>query len=142
MSRHRDRAGLRPVPADDLNLLAHPAFDYDRRLRRVKAHVLPRIGEPLRRSDLAAAACCDSSHLSRLFSLELGVGVMEWVRRVRVTAAMNALKHTDASIDEVAATVGFGSTRSLQRAFSTWVGCAPGEYRRGVRGTSPASQPR
>lgn len=59
---------------------------------------------------------------------------MEWVRRVRLSVAMAALEGTDASIDEIAAEAGFGTTRAMQRAFSRWVGCAPGEYRRRLRG--------
>ena len=61
------------------------------------------------------------------------VGVVD---RVRKEIARDCLARDDATLDEVAAAVGFRDTRSLRRATRRWFGAPATALRRG-RGDEP-----
>jgi|SRR5579859_7013678 len=71
-------------------------------------------------------------YLCRVFKREVGMGIPEYVCRVRVRAAEKLLRETVLSIKEVAAAVGFTYITQLGRAFKGIYGCAPKEYRRKI----------
>lgn len=70
------------------------------------------------------------SHLCRLFGREVGIGVPDYICKVRTQAAERLLTDTVLSIKEIAARVGFAYTSQLDRAFKSLYGCTPREYRR------------
>lgn len=67
--------------------------------------------------------------LERAFRREIGRGIMEEVRRVRIEHAKRLLIATDLSMPEVARQCGFGNTSRLDVAFKKLVGVTPGQYR-------------
>lgn len=72
------------------------------------------------------------AYFCRVFRQEVGMGLPEYVRRVRIQEAEKLLRETILSIKEIAAAVGFGYVTQLDRAFRTGYGSVPSEYRRQV----------
>lgn len=98
-------------------------------LNRVRAHVLENPGAPMRVDELCAIACASPSKLSRLFRQVEGVSIQEYVRRVRMDAACDLLAHSDLSVAQVAARVGFARQGSFSKAFKAHLGVSPRTYR-------------
>lgn len=72
------------------------------------------------------------AHLCRVFKREVGVGLPEYVCRVRARAAEKLLRESLLSIKEISAAVGFTYVTQLDRAFKVALGCTPREYRKRI----------
>lgn len=105
----------------------------------------PSLVEPVRRAqeavhadpggDHSVAALADrvglsARHFSRLFAAEVGESPARFVERVRVERARHRLESSDAGVDAVARSCGFGTTETLRRSFHRRLGVSPDEYRR------------
>jgi AraC-like DNA-binding protein len=49
---------------------------------------------------------------------------------VRRDAAIEELQRRDATLEQIAALLGFSEVSTFHRAFKKWTGLAPGDYRR------------
>jgi AraC-like DNA-binding protein len=70
-----------------------------------------------------------TSYLSRIFKADMGIGLVEYIHRIRVDAAKKLLRTGDASLDDIATQVGFSNRWVLIRAFKQQEGITPGAYR-------------
>lgn len=86
--------------------------------------------------DLAAVAATSPRHLSRLFNDLTGMGVSDYVNRMRIALARHILMTTRADMETVAERAGFGSARQFRRAWNRVHDRPPAALRR-----DPASAP-
>ncbi|KAB2725315.1 transcriptional regulator FtrA [Brucella intermedia] len=66
----------------------------------------------------------------RRFAEATGATPGNWLTMERVAAAKELLSQGEASIDDIAASVGFGSAHTLRHHFRQKIGISPAEYRR------------
>ena len=99
-------------------------------LAATRAWALERLGDPLTVRALAAHAHVSERTFARRFTAETGVPVLQWLLARRVDAARAALESTDARIDEIADTCGFGTAANLRKHFHRHVSTTPTAYRR------------
>lgn len=78
---------------------------------------------------LAKRACVGTRHFSRLFKETFGTTPAAFVERIRLDEARQRLAESNASIAQVALSVGFHSDDVFRRAFERRFGVVPGEYR-------------
>jgi transcriptional regulator GlxA family with amidase domain len=104
-----------------------------RRVEELRHHVTRHITEPLTVGDLAAVAHVSERQLTRIFKTELGMTPAAYVESARVEVARNQLESTDATLDRVASSCGFGTTDTLIRAFRRTLNTTPTEYRNRFR---------
>lgn len=78
---------------------------------------------PLER--LAHVAGTSARHLSRLFNEHAGMGVPDYVNRLRVALARELLGQTRLDMERVAERAGFASSRQLRRAWARVHGGSP-----------------
>ncbi|MEU0128711.1 DJ-1/PfpI family protein [Streptomyces sp. NPDC006289] len=104
-----------------------------RRIEDLRHHISRNIGEPLTLADLAAHAHISDRQLTRIFKTELGTTPHAYVESARVEVARSQLESTDATLERVASTCGFGSVDTLVRAFRRSLDTTPTEYRRRFR---------
>ena len=109
-----------------------------RRAKRLSAPVRKAIriisentGKRLTVQQIADATGYDRSHLHRLFKAEIGMGIHEYRRAVRMNAAKGMLKDGTHSIADIASLLGFSSQSHFCRSFSEAVGVTPKEFRDG-----------
>lgn len=102
----------------------------DGSLAAARAWALEHLHEPLTVRTLAAHAHVSERTFARRFAAETGMPVLQWLLARRVDAARAALESTDASIDEIAATCGFGTAANLRKHFRRHVSTTPTAYRR------------
>jgi AraC family transcriptional regulator len=79
---------------------------------------------------VAAAAGVHPIHLARQFRSRMGCTFGEFVRRIRLARALEQLRHTSASIAEIAAASGFADQSHLTRLMTAMIGQSPAAYRR------------
>jgi two-component system response regulator YesN len=69
------------------------------------------------------------SHLSRLFSREMGCGFVAYLSRIRVEKARDLLQTTSLKVYEIAERCGFPNVEHFSRTFKKILGHSPSDYR-------------
>ncbi|MBI2512018.1 MAG: AraC family transcriptional regulator [Opitutae bacterium] len=78
---------------------------------------------------LAAELRCSPSHLSKLFHRETGERIVEYLTRIRLANAVDAVRHTPLSVKEIAAACGFNDPNYFTRVFRKATGRSPVQFR-------------
>ena len=73
------------------------------------------------------------SYFSRIFKEKFGMPFVEYLSRKRLNQAIELLKNTDLSINEISVQAGFSDSKSLYRAFSAYLNTTPSRYRKQKR---------
>ncbi|MCK6074659.1 helix-turn-helix domain-containing protein [Paenibacillus silvae] len=95
----------------------------------VASYIASHYRQDLELKDLAALAGCSVRQLQRRFKQEKQLGPMEYVIQLRMESASRMLRHTDASIGEIADKLGYRDMYYFSRAFKKYVGVPPLHYR-------------
>lgn len=74
-----------------------------------------------------------AAYLSKIFKQQVGMGVLDYLNKVRIEKAKEILAGGNLSVEEVAETVGISNVRTFARLFKKYEGMAPGEYRQAVK---------
>jgi len=98
-------------------------------LTRVVELVQARLADPLRVSDMAAAAGCTEGQLERRMKKVFGLTATQYVLRARVDRAAARLIDSDDPIAVVAAECGFYDQANLTRQFGRLAGETPARFR-------------
>lgn len=69
-------------------------------------------------------------YISHLFAEKLKIGFNDYVNSLRVSHACRFLRHSDLSVTEISAKVGFSTLRTFNRAFLKQTGKTPTDYRK------------
>lgn len=86
--------------------------------------------KPLTVDDAAEATGYGKSNFCKIFKMITGDTFHNVLNSQRVESACGLLSETNMSISEIAATVGFGETKSFCRIFKSVTSMTPGEYRK------------
>lgn len=89
--------------------------------------------EPISLEDVAAAVHRTPSHVAATVKKATGHSVGAWIRASRVAEAAARLSHTDDSLDEIAARVGWQDKTHFIRQFRKVYGQTPAAWRREQR---------
>ena len=103
---------------------------YEKRLLRVLDHIHDNPAGDLSLDALADVAAMSRFHWHRVFHAMTGETAAQAVRRIRLQRAAAWLVQTDLPLGEIAARAGYGSHRSLARAFALQYGCSPAAFRK------------
>jgi len=102
-------------------------------LRATLDWTLDHLDEPLTVDVLAARAHMSPRTFARRFRATTGVTPHQWLLRQRVLHAQRLLETTDAPVERVAHTSGFGSAGAMRLHFQRTLGTSPQAYRRTFR---------
>jgi AraC-like DNA-binding protein len=103
----------------------------DNRLRRILEMIE---SHPFCKIQYLALEChLSESRLQHLFKQRTGLGLGQLLTEQRLLQASDFLEHTDMSIKEIAATIGYEHTSSFTRAFERQFQQAPSCYREALR---------
>lgn len=89
--------------------------------------------EELGVASVADRMCMSQSTLYRKTMAILGVGTLEYIRRMRLGKAVELLRTGTMSVTEIAFSTGFGSHSSFGKAFKKEFGVSPTEYIRSFK---------
>ncbi|SHK55080.1 helix-turn-helix transcriptional regulator [Desulforamulus aeronauticus] len=85
--------------------------------------------ESITLNEIAKQSHFSEFHFQRLFRKAVGVSVMEYVRKMRLSEAAKELAETDEKITNIAFKYQFSSEESFSRAFKRLYGSSPRDYR-------------
>lgn len=102
----------------------------DERIYRITQYIKKNHGQSLSLEALAKREFMSYSHLSRVFRVQMGMTFTEYVKRVRMTHALQELRNTNRSITKIALDNGFGSAKVFYHLFKQNYGMTPNEYRK------------
>ncbi len=97
-------------------------------------HIHQHFAEGLRLEDLAALAGLSGGQFERRMKKVFQLSPVQYVMKVRIQAAADALADTARPIAEIAAEVGFCDQAALNRHFKQVAGLSPAAYRRWAKG--------
>ncbi|MDF3129212.1 AraC family transcriptional regulator [Kiritimatiellaeota bacterium B1221] len=89
--------------------------------------------EPVSLKELSEAVHVSSSHLARRFRAEMGVSVMTYLHRLRITHAKQLLAESNDTVLSVALDCGFESPEHFHRIFKRITQTTPRRYRMDAR---------
>nr|WP_145403253.1 helix-turn-helix domain-containing protein [Paenibacillus xylanexedens] len=95
----------------------------------VASYIASHYRQNLELKELAVLAGCSVRQLQRRFKQEKQLGPMEYVIQLRMESASRMLRHTDASIGEIADKLGYRDMYYFSRAFKKYYGIPPLHYR-------------
>jgi AraC-like DNA-binding protein len=109
------------------------AFRYYSRLSRLKDYVESHHTEHISLSTAAKIAHLEAKYFSKYFHRKTGIPFKYWLAFVRIKRAVHLISNTDESLTQIAASVGFESLRTFERAFKRIVNVTPYEFKRRIR---------
>ena len=101
----------------------------EERLAELPGWITSRLQENLSVEALAERACLCPRHFSRLFKRTFQSTPGDFVEQLRISEAERRLATQRATIESVAAAVGFKSAEVFRRAFERRIGLTPSRYR-------------
>jgi AraC family transcriptional regulator, arabinose operon regulatory protein len=101
-------------------------FTVTRMMRYIEAHATTafKVEEVARHADLSV------SRAVHLFKSSIGKTMIEYALEIRLTAAIERMKYTSMTLEQIAEDCGFGTYPYFHRVFHKKYGVAPGAYRR------------
>ncbi|MEO8427156.1 MAG: AraC family transcriptional regulator [Verrucomicrobiota bacterium] len=98
------------------------------RVKQAIAIVRRNLVEPPSLEEIGREVGCSPFYLSRTFSKEMGVGIPQYLRQLRMEKAAELLKSGEYNVTEAAFEVGYSSLSHFSQAFHQTFGCCPGLY--------------
>jgi len=110
---------------------SHPfALMFDRELRGVAEALQSNPERQWTVADMAAQAGMSRTKFSTRFSQVAGVAPLAYLTNLRMMAAADRLERSDATLEKIAESTGYGSEPAFSTAFKREMGMSPGAYRR------------
>lgn len=103
------------------------------RVQRVIAVLKESLSEPPTLEEIGRRVGCSQFHLSRIFSEQMGCGIFQHLRALRLEKAAELICRGEMKITDVALEVGYSSPSHFTTAFREAFGCCPGLYPLRVR---------
>ena len=88
------------------------------------------LGAKLTGVDLARKCFYNPSYFSRVFKEKFGMTFMEYITKKRLDCAIDLLRNTELSVDEIGHRVGFSDGKSFYHAFARYFNSTPSQYRK------------
>ena len=68
-------------------------------------------------------------YVSKIFKEQQGVGILEYINRLRIEKAKELLEDKNLKVNDIAQRVGYIPERNFLRVFKKYVGVTPTQYR-------------
>lgn len=128
-----------------LDLPEHPAArtadgDPSVLVQRARAYVQMHFSEPLSLNEVADTLGVNPAYLSSIFKSERGESYSKFILRLRMERAALLLQtYAAGKIGDIAAEVGYSSTKHFYSVFKDYFGMTPNEYRSRKKGSDARS---
>ena len=96
-------------------------------------YIMDHLCDDLSVSTLVKRFSLRESVLLSAFESQTGIALDQFVLRRRIERALHLLKHSSATDREIAMSLGWRSAPAFQRAFASYLGVSPTDYRRSLR---------
>jgi len=151
--QHAETAGLADLEASGLlRLLLHglgranlagqaarlkPPTDIERQVEHAIRWLTVQFTQQISIEGMSRSLGYHRTHLSKMFKRATGLSPMQYLLKLRMERAMTLLEGT-LTVEQVAASVGFGDALYFSKQFRKWTGRSPSAYREMLRGRGGA----
>ncbi|MBQ8849687.1 MAG: helix-turn-helix domain-containing protein [Clostridia bacterium] len=97
--------------------------------RELSEYIDKNLNSKLTLSALAGKCFYNPSYFSRVFKEKFGMSLVEYVTRRRLDHALELLRDSELSVDEISELSGFSDRSGFYHAFSKYIGGSPSDYR-------------
>lgn len=80
-------------------------------------------------ADLSSTFSLNSSYISHIFKKQMGVGVLEYIQKLRVSEGKKLLLETDLNLSAISLQCGYYSANAFSSVFKKYEHMPPGRYR-------------
>ena len=115
------------APAEEFLCQRYKRQNHER-VERVIAILRENLASPPTLTDIGRRVGCSHFYLSRIFSQEMGRGIFQHLRALRMERAAQLLRERRMNVTQVALEVGYTSPSHFSTAFHETFGCCPGLY--------------
>ncbi|SNY59267.1 helix-turn-helix domain-containing protein [Enterobacter sp. CC120223-11] len=119
---------------------AHPGWS--KRITQVVERIEASYTRRITLAEIAQAEFVSEAWLSRLFRKEVGVSFMQFITRLRLEKAAEALRQTNRPLHQIALEQGFASTRMMSDLFRRHQRMTPREFRQQRQSPGNSNRPR
>lgn len=98
-------------------------------IQRARSYIEENFSESISLKEIAAAVHTSTFYFCKIFRKGTGLTFTEYLTRVRIEKAKDQLTNPHLRISEIAFAVGFQSLSQFNRAFKSFTGRSPSEYR-------------
>ena len=107
-----------------------PSFHYPYPVTRMMRYIEEHATTQFKVEDVARHSGLSVSRSVHLFKSSVGKTIMEYTQEIRLSAALERMKYTALTLEQIAEDCGFGTYPYFHRVFKKKYGVAPGMYRR------------
>lgn len=118
------------VPARPATVCAAGSDGGDRHVATVTAYLARNYNTELTMEELARDVGLKPDYLKHLFQRQCGIGIWEYLARLRISHAQRLLSTTQLNVLDIALECGFGSSSRFYTAFARYCQCTPLAFRR------------
>lgn len=101
-------------------------------LQRITDYYSSHIAEHITVEQLCRQFSIGRSHLQRIFRQETGLGAIEYLCQMRVSAAKKMIRENQKNMTEIAGALGYTSIHYFSKQFKKITGMAPSKYARAI----------
>jgi two-component system response regulator YesN len=102
----------------------------DKTIEAAQTYIATHFAKQLSLDEIAGQVYVSKHYLSRLFKRRTGLGVVEYINSIRLTAAKGMLETSPMKIASVSEACGYGTTTHFSRLFKEATGFSPQQYRK------------
>lgn len=118
----------------------HPQSKLLMRIAEAISHIERNYSEPIALDDLVEISGMSRRNFIRSFESSMGCPPIAYLIRLRINKARELLEQPDASITNIAMSVGFSDSNYFSRQFRNLLGITPTQYRNRIRLLSDGSR--
>ena len=107
----------------------HGLVGHSRKIMHIKLHVLEHYDQRITLGEFAKMMHMNSTYLCELFKRDTGIGFVDYLNTVRIDKAKRLLVESDATVESVAAQVGYASASHFSRLFKKSTSLTVTEFR-------------
>lgn len=96
---------------------------------RMKHYIEEHALQPIKLEDVAAYADLSVSRTTHLFKAHYNIPILQYVMKIRLATAVELLRLSPMTLEQVAEAAGFGGYAYFHRVFKSRFGMSPGAYR-------------
>ena len=101
-------------------------------------YIKENISAPLTLEEVSHHCCCSKSNLSHSFKKNMGMNIKSYINSLRIRQAITYLQRSDASVTEIALSLGFNDANYFSKVFTELTGHSPTQYRHALRAGATA----
>lgn len=107
-----------------------PSFNRPYVVTRMMRYIEEHATTTVKVEDVAKHAGLSVSRAVHLFKSSIGKTIIEYTHEIRLSAAIERMKYTTMTLEQIAENCGFGTYPYFHRVFTKKYGVSPGTYRR------------